>query len=71
MTEKKRREDTLVVQAGRRREWTAGVVNVPVWRASTILFDSVADMLAANPPREGRLHYGRNGTATSGRWPRR
>jgi cysteine-S-conjugate beta-lyase len=61
---KKRREDTLIVQAGRRKEWTAGIVNVPLWRASTIVFDSVADLRGANPPREGRLHYGRNGTPT-------
>jgi cystathionine beta-lyase len=39
-------------------------VNPPVWRASTILFDSVAEMRAAYPPEDGRLHYGRNGTPT-------
>ena len=37
------------------------IVNPPVWRASTMLFDSVAAMEAANPPRDGTLHYGRNG----------
>ena len=63
MTEKK--PETRLVEAGRRREWTQGIVNPPVWRASTILFDSVEGMKAANPPREGRLHYGRNGTPTS------
>jgi cysteine-S-conjugate beta-lyase len=59
-----RRRDTQLVEAGRRKEWTAGIVNPPVWRASTILFDSVADLKAANPPRDGTLHYGRNGTPT-------
>jgi len=56
------RPDTRLVAGGRREEWTRGIVNPPVWRASTILFDSVADLEAANPPRDGRLHYGRNGT---------
>ncbi len=59
-----KKPETRLVEAGRRPEWTGGIVNPPVWRASTILFDSVAEMEAANPPREGRLHYGRNGTPT-------
>jgi len=57
--------ETRLVEAGRRPEWTGGIVNPPVWRASTVLFDSVADMKAANPPADGTLHYGRNGTPTS------
>jgi cystathionine beta-lyase len=59
------RIETQLVEAGRRDEWTGGIVNPAVWRASTILFDSVAEMDAANPPRDGTLHYGRNGTPTS------
>jgi cystathionine beta-lyase len=55
---------TRLVEGGRRKEWTQGIVNPPVWRASTILFDSVAAMREATPPQEGRLHYGRNGTPT-------
>ena len=62
---KKRRSETHLVEAGRREEWTNGLVSPAVWRASTILFESVAEMEAASPPREGRLHYGRNGTPTS------
>jgi cystathionine beta-lyase len=62
--------ETQLIEAGRRREWThlengGGIVNPPVWRASTILFDSVADMHAAEPPRMGTLQYGRSGTPTS------
>ena len=57
--------DTHLVAAGRRPEWTQGLVNPAVWRASTILFDSVAEMHAAEPPTDGTLHYGRNGTPTS------
>lgn len=59
------RPDTRLVAAGRRPEWTQGLVNPAVWRASTILFDSVADMNEAEPPRDGTLHYGRNGTPTT------
>jgi cystathionine beta-lyase len=57
--------DTKLVAAGRRPEWTGGLVNPAVWRASTILFDSVAEMHAAEPPQDGTLHYGRNGTPTT------
>jgi len=57
--------DTRLVEAGRSEKYTGGIVNPPVYRASTVLFDSVADMHAANPPRDGILHYGRNGTPTT------
>ncbi|HEX2763549.1 MAG TPA: cystathionine beta-lyase [Allosphingosinicella sp.] len=60
-----RRPDTALVEGGRRPEWTQGLVNPAVWRASTVLFDSVAEMRAAYPPEDGRLHYGRNGTPTT------
>jgi len=60
----KKGDDTRIVAAGRRKEWTAGIVSPPVWRASTILFDNVAAMHAANPPRDGLLQYGRAGTPT-------
>lgn len=56
---------TRVVQAGRRSEWTQGIVNTPVWRASTILYDSIADLRAnARPDTHHRLYYGRRGTPT-------
>jgi cystathionine beta-lyase len=61
---KDRKTETRLVEAGRRAEWTQGLVNPAVWRASTILFDSVAELNASNPPRDGTLHYGRNGTPT-------
>jgi cystathionine beta-lyase len=56
---------TKVVTAGRRKEWTQGIVNPPVWRASTHLYDSVAD-LRANGARDThhRLFYGRRGAPT-------
>jgi cystathionine beta-lyase len=59
------RPATRVVTAGRRKEWTAGIVNTPVWRASTILYDSVADLRAAGVrDTHHRLFYGRKGTPT-------
>lgn len=60
-----RKPDTRLAEAGRRREWTGGGVNPPVWRASTLLFESVEALEQANPPRDGVLHYGRNGTPTT------
>ncbi len=57
------RANTKLVQGGRRAEWTSGIVNPPVYRASTILFDSVADLRAAKPV-DGTLYYGRSGTPT-------
>ena len=59
----KGRPDTRLVQAGRRKAYTQGIVSPPVWRASTILFDSVADLEAAKP-EDGTLYYGRQGTPT-------
>ena len=56
---------TRVVGAGRRPEWTQGVVNPPVWRASTILYDSVAEL--RERPKSGTHHqlfYGRRGLPT-------
>ena len=58
------RPDTQLVEGGRRKEWTQGIVNPAVWRASTILFDSVADMRAANKRPNDGLYYGRRGTPT-------
>lgn len=64
-SEKTLRDATRVVQGGRRHEWTGGIVSAPVWRASTILYDSVGD-LRANASRDThhRLFYGRRGTPT-------
>ncbi|PWG01885.1 cystathionine beta-lyase [Sphingosinicella humi] len=56
--------DTRLVQGGRRKAWTSGIVNPPVWRASTILFDDVEAMREAGIGRVGTLHYGRSGTPT-------
>ena len=56
---------TRIVGAGRRREWTQGVVNTPVWRASTILYESIADMRETGQgDTHHKLYYGRRGTPT-------
>jgi len=56
---------TRVVAAGRRPEWTQGVVSTPVWRASTILYDDVAALReTARGDTHHRLFYGRKGTPT-------
>ena len=56
---------TRVVSAGRRAAWTQGIVNPPVWRASTILYESVAELRAAGGrDTHHRLFYGRRGTPT-------
>lgn len=58
------RPATRVVKGGRRKEWTQGIVNPPVWRASTILFDTVADLKTATKKPNDGLYYGRRGTPT-------
>jgi cysteine-S-conjugate beta-lyase len=65
-----RHPDTKLVQGGRRPEWTGdprlggGVVNPPVWRASTILYDNAADLKARGHDTHDKLFYGRRGTPT-------
>lgn len=60
------RPATRIVTAGRRGEWTQGVVNPPVWRASTILYDDVAHLRDTAKRRDTHhtLYYGRRGTPT-------
>src|SRR5690348_5219446 len=58
-----KREGTRLIEGGRRKQWRRRLVNVPVERASTILFDSVAE-LEASRPALGEYRYGLQGTAT-------
>ena len=55
---------TRLVTAGRHDRARRGIVNPPVWRASTILFEDVADLRAAVKTPNDRLYYGRRGTPT-------
>jgi cystathionine beta-lyase len=63
MSGNNKRTSTVIVEGGRRKEWRNRLVNVPVERASTILFDSVAE-LESNAPGLGIYRYGLQGTAT-------
>lgn len=62
---------TTLVDAGRRSDWTrgpnmrAGIVNPPVWHASTIVFDDLAALEAARVDPDAGLFYGRRGTPTT------
>ena len=58
-----KRPATKVVEGGRRKEWRGRLVNPPIERASTVLFDSVADMRSSKPGL-GVYRYGLQGTAT-------
>ncbi len=58
--------DTRLITAGRNKKWTQGLVNPPVSRASTIVFDTVAEKAHATENRADKtLFYGRRGTNTS------
>lgn len=57
---------TQLVTAGRKKAWAGSVVNPSVQRASTVLFESVADMRHAIRHRADAVpFYGRRGTSTS------
>lgn len=60
-----KKTDTQLVHGGRRDEWSHGVVNPPVYRASTCLFESYADLRErCADPSAKKLFYGRKGTPT-------
>ena len=61
---------TRLTGAGRRAEWTSipgrkgGVVNPPIWRGSTHLYEDAADLAAGRPNEDGHFYYGRRGSPT-------
>ena len=63
MTNRDKGPDTQLVHAGRRKEWHGRLINTPVHRGSTILFDSVEQMRKARPGH-GCYNYGLQGTPT-------
>jgi len=64
MSEERKRPATKVGHLGRApRKWL-GAVNTPVFRASTILFDKVADLEAAAAGKFPGLTYGLHGVPT-------
>ncbi len=68
--ESERAPETKLTQAGRKLAWTGvpgqpgGVVNPPIWRASTILYEDVAHLRAARTDQHQKWFYGRKGTPT-------
>ena len=62
MTDSDKRPRTKLVEGGRRREWRGHLVNPPIERASTLLFDRVDEL--HERPALGSYHYGLQGTAT-------
>ncbi|MEO6432578.1 MAG: cystathionine beta-lyase [Sphingomicrobium sp.] len=63
MTDQDKWKATRLVEGGRRKEWQQRLINVPVHRGSTLLFESCADLLAAKPG-PGAHYYGLHGTPT-------
>jgi cysteine-S-conjugate beta-lyase len=64
-SDKPRKPATTIVTGGRSKALTGAVVNAPVWRASTHLYDTVADLDAGKSKNEdGRFFYGRRGSPT-------
>lgn len=59
------KKETQIVSLGRDKKWTKGVVNPPVVRASTMLFDTMEEMrFASKNKANGEMFYGRRGGPT-------
>jgi len=66
MTKKDPNQDTKIVTAGRKPQFTNGVVNPAVVRASTVVFNTVKEMNQALLNKHNNtMVYGRRGTTTS------
>src|SRR3954462_8624605 len=61
MTDETGKAETKIVSEGRMSEEHFGVVNTPVYRASTILYPNLAALLANKQP----YTYGRRGTPST------
>lgn len=59
------KKDTIIVSGGRHPQDHFGVVNPPVYRASSVTFPTLADWDEARRERFDRIVYGRFGTPTS------
>lgn len=64
MNEKKK-INTKLVEVGRRKDWTHGIVNPPVYHASTCVFETLAELDQAVAHPDDQLYYGRRGTPTT------
>jgi cysteine-S-conjugate beta-lyase len=61
---KRRTPDTALVHAGRDARLSAGTVNIPPYRSSTVLFENLASFRDPSPG-ETPFRYARQGTPTS------
>jgi cystathionine beta-lyase len=59
------KKDTKLGHAGRNPKANHGIVNPPVYHASTVTFETVAALKAANQKRFDMVYYGRYGTPTT------
>jgi cystathionine beta-lyase len=64
MRSKSKKPDTLLAHAGRSPESNFGIVNPPVYHASTVLHPTVAALEQAQRNRFNQVTYGRQGTPT-------
>ncbi|GIU53097.1 MULTISPECIES: cystathionine beta-lyase [Shewanella] len=56
---------TQIVSVGREKKYSKGIINPPVYRASTVVFDTMDDMrFAIKNKTNGEMFYGRRGTPT-------
>lgn len=63
---KRKKSDTILASSGRHPAANHGVVNPPVYRASTILFETVAELHESQKQRDPtKTRYGRYGTPTT------
>ena len=60
------KKDTQLITAGRAKKYTGAIVNPPIARASTVVFESMAELYTASAGKDdGVEFYGRRGTATT------
>lgn len=59
------KKDTSIAHAGGKPTERFGFVNPPVYRGSTVVFDTMADLEAAQADRFNKVVYGRIGTPTT------
>ena len=64
MSEPGAKDRTIATHAGNRPHDNSGVVNPPVYRASTILFPTVREMRDSYKQKYTSITYGRDGTPT-------
>ena len=65
MTDRPLKDETLLAHAGNKPQANYGIVNPPVYHASTVLFPTVAALEDMTKDKIGNITYGRFGTPTT------